>query len=769
MTSPSKPHTVVSFGIILVVLTAVLTALPADWKFPAFAGVSLCSILFGIVWMRTGVPGQVAAAFAQGVRLEQRVFANRRSRAFIGGFALIGVAHVVMQQRDVVLVRFVFTEPLLRHFRLLGPNETDNFFLGLILLCSGVYCLIRANLTLPIANSLPDSRERTLPSIAALGWGGGINILTILTLLAILLWQMSMLDRTIVPVILWALLLLQVILFGYNYDRQAGTALALGVRRADWLILLGLLVMGLVVGAFKLDTFPNVVIGDETGFLGRAQRIAEGLEQQSFFGPGIYTFPIASSVYQAAFIKLFGTSIGSWRFSSVLISVLAVVPTYLLALKLFSRRLAVLTGVVMLTLPYFLSYGRMGYNNMQAVLPVAACLYCLYLAVERESLLYFLLGGIMAGLGFYTYSAGRLGLVAGVLIVGYLLYWRRGIEKRRLLLLSSGFIIAAALTFAPYTVFGQHEDPLLFRTKTMETIFPRSDYALVMFTPEELYRDYPPIEIDDSEFFFRPDLYAVMLASGTLRTLLAFHLFNGLVDHTHFVSAPLAGPVVSAIFYCIGLLFAVIHARQKELAVVLIWFFAGAAFLSILNVYPPRTAHLITIIPALAMLIALGIAACADFVAARVFPGDPRAPRIAAYGAAGLVAVAGVANYYGEVPRLYPPDPDNVIAFTVWQAQPNDHFVYVNDKIDRDDYHPGFLNDVPFTADFRAIPFDRLYNGGFLIPQARYTFFVVPEDEARLRDFLQEKFGEIPTTVQVYTNDNQQPILLTITAILPPA
>ncbi|MCC7451968.1 MAG: glycosyltransferase family 39 protein, partial [Anaerolineae bacterium] len=538
MTSTSKPHAIVAFGIVLIALTVILTTLPVDWKFPAFAGLSFCSILFGIVWMRTGIPERVTAALARAVHLEQLVFANRRSRVFIGGFVLIGVAHMVMQQRQVVLVRFVFTEPLLRSFRLLGPNETDNFFLALILLCGGVYCLIRANLTLPVVSSLPDARERTFPSIVALGWGGVIHILTILTLAVILLWQMSTLDRTIIPVILWGLLLLQTALFGYNYDRRAGTSLSLRVRRADWLILLGLLVMGLVVGTFKLDTFPNVVIGDETGFLGRAYRIAEGLEQQSFFGPGIYTFPIASSVYQAAFIKLFGTSIGSWRFSSVLISVLAVVPTYLLALKLFSRRLAALTSIVMLTLPYFLSYGRMGYNNMQAVLPVAACLYLLYLAMERESLLYFLLSGIMAGLGFYTYSAGRLGLVAGVLIVGYLLYWRRGIEKRRLLLLSSGFVIAAGLTFAPYMVFGQHENPLVFRTKTMETIFPRSDYALVMFTSEELYRDYPPIEIDDSEFFFRPDLYAIMLASGTLRTLLAFQLFYGLVDHTHFVSAP---------------------------------------------------------------------------------------------------------------------------------------------------------------------------------------------------------------------------------------
>jgi hypothetical protein len=74
----------------------------------------------------------------------------------------------------------------------------------------------------------------------------------------------------------------------------------------------------------------------------------------------------------------------------------------------------------MIANPYFLSFARLGYNNSQSLLPLTLCIYFFALAARNGSYFYLWLSGLVAGFGFYTYSATWLGPVVIGLATLYL-------------------------------------------------------------------------------------------------------------------------------------------------------------------------------------------------------------------------------------------------------------------------------------------------------------------------------------------------------------
>jgi 4-amino-4-deoxy-L-arabinose transferase-like glycosyltransferase len=180
------------------------------------------------------------------------------------------------------------------------------------------------------------------------------------------------------------------------------------------------LAIGIGIGAYALQDIPAVMVPDEGSFWENARAIALRQFQPAFFDSGVYTFPIASTIYQGWMMRLFGVNLWGWRFASVLAGVSALIPLYLLGKEWFGRRVAIASAILMLANPYFLSFARLGYNNSQALLPVTLAVYLWALGSRKGSYFYLWLAGLVAGLGFYTYSAAWIGVVTLCLGVVYL-------------------------------------------------------------------------------------------------------------------------------------------------------------------------------------------------------------------------------------------------------------------------------------------------------------------------------------------------------------
>ncbi|MBI3763047.1 MAG: glycosyltransferase family 39 protein [Chloroflexi bacterium] len=460
-------------------------------------------------------------------------------------------------------------------------------------------------------------------------------------LLAFLLFQLRGLQITPLQLWIWLGAIGLLGLAAWRWDRAGGVTLRLEIARAEIVLLLALVVGGLLVTAYQLQDVPNILMGDEGDFFTTAKSIAAGEYRPSPFDFGVYSYPVLSGYWQGGILWLFGPTLWAWRFASVLAGVLAIVPLYCLGRELFGRRVAVLAAGAMVTAPYFLAFARLGYNNSQAIFPVTLSAWLLYSGLKRKSMFYVFLGGAAAGLGFLTYTAGRLAFVFAALYFGYVFLgnirratiWRSqgapapssrnsGLWPSALgvLPLALFFFAGWATVASPHLVYGSARDPSSLRYKMLESLFASADTARAFYTDDEIFSIAPPLKVDGQELFFHPGIYARLLLRGLVRTLLVFYHKDLVTEH--FIASPLAGPVAVG-FYTLGLALLIARLRERRFAFLALWFGSGLVLFSAINTFPPRHQHLVPIIPVMALLIGLGLEAVTGAVAA-VLPIRPR-------------------------------------------------------------------------------------------------------------------------------------------------
>lgn len=660
-----------------------------------------------------------------------------RARNFLLGTASVLLGQYIMLQREPLLARFVFTNSLNELFRIDVPN-LDNVIVATVLLFGGGAILFGVFRDHSVSSSIPDAVPVDpigLPSSSRRVWlwMAGLSA-SAFFLFLFLIGRLSAGDDGNWLAIIWLSGLGLAGYVAFHFDQQAGRPLSAGLQRRDLVIVLGLVLLAVGIGAFDLTRKPFSLMGDEGSFWETAQAIAIGQYRPSIFDLGVYTYPILGSFYQALILRVFGLSLWSWRFASVLAGAVSVAPTYLLAREMFDRRVALLAGAAMIVMPYLIAFERLGYNNSQSLFPVTLTLYFLYAGLKRTSVVYLFLGGGAAGLGFYTYTSAQLGIVCAMLFFAYLFLKRHDETRRTVVVLGLVFVAGWGLTALPRLAYNAATRPEMMGNKLSESLFANVDYALDLFGPAELYRDYPPIPLGNIKIFYRPDLYARLLVRGLIRTFLAFH--HNLVITEHFIDGPLPGPF-AVVFYFLGLTFTLANLRRASLALLAIWFFSGWALLSVINSFPPRHQHLVVLIPVISILTALGLVATADLVSEYLPKWRDRVSAVLVAINLGVIAVLGLNDYFFDVQATYPPSFDQVITFTALNLQARGEIVYVYDKPAEKDNVPYGISKIPTFATFRTVSPEELAADQFsLVPGTAYTFIFHESDQTIVFDYL---------------------------------
>ncbi len=696
----------------------------------------------------------------------------------------------------------------------LNIPRMEDAFLAMLLLLVGAGLLAVHLPALPFAPSLLPRKKQGVATVATkeeeeagnteekrtwrplLRLGGMLLFLLLLfaeagLIFFLLMTQVSEGNYTGMTPWLWVVVPFLLAVAAWVFDRAVHTALSPHLDWSDLRALVVLVMAGLLIGSYQLEQMPNSLIGDEGAFWMAAKDIATGAKQPGLFERGVYTFPVLSSMYQGLVVKIFGFSLWSWRFASVLAAVAGVVPTYLLAREMFTQKVATLAGAMMIVTPYFLAYARLGYNNTQSIPIVALALYLLYAGLRRQSVFYLFLGGVVAGLGFHTYTAARLALLVGGMFLGGLVVvrvgqalqrlrqqWRNGAKvegaepsgaepaKRpllALLFLAVVFAVGWAVTALPISVYSNVVYPELSHHKLLECILPNTSYALTFFSPEELFRDYPEITVDHHHFFYRPDLYGRLLVRGVALNGLAF--FHKGVANYHFNTGPLPGPAVIG-FFTIGLALVLASLRRPQAWLLVLWFFAGVVLLSVINTFPPRLAHMVPIIPAMSILSAVGLFAVVNFLTVwiRSVPWMLHVTNVLLIVTMGWIAMTGLENYFWEVPQKHRPDVENIIAFSALELESPRHLVYVYSTEEQKrmvggEGTPWIINNFSTLARYHAVEREAFLSSHSLEPDKPYTFFFFLEDEAEVVDYLEQTF-EARIIPHVYFNHGGEIILL---------
>ncbi len=120
--------------------------------------------------------------------------------------------------------------------------------------------------------------------------------------------------------------------------------------------------------------------------------------------------------------KIFGASIWSLNFVSVIAGILTVLGLYLLAKELFNREIALISSFMLAVSFWHVNFSRIGFRAILAPLILIFAFYFFWRGLKTFHLLHFGLSGIFWGLGFYTYISFRAAPL--ILISVILAYWQ---------------------------------------------------------------------------------------------------------------------------------------------------------------------------------------------------------------------------------------------------------------------------------------------------------------------------------------------------------
>jgi 4-amino-4-deoxy-L-arabinose transferase-like glycosyltransferase len=614
----------------------------------------------------------------------------------------------------------------------LAIPSIDNVLTGLPLLLGGAVLLglaLRGLRLLPAERSF---KQAATPAIRVF-FEYWYLVLLGSALFGFLLLRLKAPDIQWYQVPLWLTALGVFAFLAFKLDQNAKIDVSPQLTRKDLLWLLGLCLGGILIGSFRLEGFPDQLIGDEGNFWNIARDIAQGTLRPSLFGIGVYTFPVFSSMLQGWFMWLFGINVWGWRLSSVLTGLLTLPPLYLLARDAFNRKIAIASSVVLITSPYFLAFSRLGYNNIQALFVTTLAFYWLYAGLKRRSSLYYYLAGCTAGFGFYVYFSARLVIVAVILMLACLGLVRK-IKFREAFQAAITICFAFILVVVPHFVYGLYHDPQALSYKTFESVFFNTFNGLQFYSEAELYAVAPPFVINGNEMFYHPGIYLEIIARGLIRTLLAFQ--KPWLISEHYIASPLTG-TIGVLFYLIGIALVAWRFKQPRSLMLLLWFFFNVLGLSTLNTVPPRHTHMVAIIPALAILTAVGIHALTTALASFHRYLAKHSDILIAFLIL-LVAVGGLRDYFIEMPKEYRPHPDQVILWAALNAD-KETLVYVYTDPNEKDLYPNLLKEYRDSIAVRSVPLEAMKRDGTLLTSDNPTIvFYLPEIGDTLDAILQD-------------------------------
>lgn len=216
------------------------------------------------------------------------------------------------------------------------------------------------------------------------------------------------------------------------------------LKENKWL--LAILGLGIFLRLFWLDKIPGEMWADIVDGYEFTKRIITG-EWPLYFvlgnGPLFFYFAAIMSL-------LFGLSFLTLKLTSVAIGMVLIIGSYSLTKELFNKKIALLTALFIAISKWSLIYSRWGNMNILVPAFVSFIFYFLYKAYKTGKGKYFIIVGVLTGIGLYNYPAFLfVPFTIGIIFV-YFLIFKRTFIVRHIKYISLSLVLFLILSI-PFT------------------------------------------------------------------------------------------------------------------------------------------------------------------------------------------------------------------------------------------------------------------------------------------------------------------------------
>jgi hypothetical protein len=385
--------------------------------------------------------------------------------------------------------------------------------------------------------------------------------------------------------------LLSIILLVYSVlsaeDRQRLSLRAvqawLKAHRAELFVIATIMMAAFLIRLLDVELHPYSFINDEGHMGSGGDCILQG-RCRNFFVLGWAAQPRPAFLPYAISIGLLGRTALAVRLVSVFIGTLSVLAVYLFAAEVFNRKVAWLSALLLAALPVHVHFSRTGVDNIVDSLTAPLVLWLLLRGAKRGSTFSFLAAGIVAGLCMYTYPGSLLAPILGVGALGYLALHTHGFLQahyRNILI----FILAASVVVIP--ILGHY--------------YTHSDLFMARMKKENILQN-GRLQYDAQ---VKEKSAAEILARQLARSSLVFIATDA--PRSFFNSPSAYLPPFEAMIFMFGLAYTLWRIKDPRYIVLFAWFWAPVILGSTLTANPPSSQRMLMSMPAVVMMVAIGI------------------------------------------------------------------------------------------------------------------------------------------------------------------
>ena len=289
-----------------------------------------------------------------------------------------------------------------------------------------------------------------------------------------------------------------------------------------------------------IHQMPPGVFIDETNAALDALHTLEG-RTDSLFGTGWFETPNGFIYLQTLFFRLLGASFAAVKLQSILPGLFTVLALYFLAREMYGPYPALLTATFLAFNRWHVNMSRWGWNEVYPPLMQVLSLFFIMRAARKRSLGDWAVGGLVLGLGMYTYLAIRMAALVIFVYLGY----RALVEKNFLRRNWQGvllFLLMYALTFAPLG-FTYAKNPFTFLNRSQQVSIMNDIRAAGNAQP---------------------------LAESVKRHLLMFNVEGDHNPRHNLPGEPMLDPITGA-FFLLGAAWALWRWRDHRRGLAIIW------------------------------------------------------------------------------------------------------------------------------------------------------------------------------------------------------